>query len=716
MPDTIDQNTFIPSEFGDEMIDFAIDYSFRARFISGLFLPLFFIVLDYFLVLGLPIWVLVAVGIFEAFINQPHKFLLQKIKNKSDVLLTNIILDIFAIGLVVFYSGGITVPFIGFVFLIVIVFNGILAGITWALMFSLLSSLFVFILAILEINADVIPHTELRMEASDLQIWLISIGYTIFFVLFAILVHLPSKKFKDEIFHRYEAHKTIAESERKYRELFEESKDTVYMSDPEGRFIDINPAGLELFGFKDKQEALNSNIQTETYADPAVRDRWMQLMEEKGYVKDFEAVFRRQDGEERIALETATAVRDIDGKIVVYRGIIRDITEQKRLEEHLLQSHKLESLGYLAGGIAHDFNNILTIIQGSLSVLKTKLQDSPLQSYIELGESGVERGTDIARQLLKFARVEDIRLHPLSVDEVVQELIKVLKHTFEKTVEINYTIAANLSQIQGDRGQLYQMLLNLSINARDAILERKDTRGKGTIDITVDEINAQSIRAHVSNAEQRNHVRITISDTGTGIDSEIHQRVFDPFFTTKPVGKGTGLGLSVVYGVVKSHNGHINFVSEKNKGTTFEIYFPVIKKDEGEMAEEPKIVDVTGTETIFVVEDEDVLRNILTKELQDRGYTVITAGDGNEAVERYKSNHTHIECIVLDIGLPSVSGNEVFQKIKNINNAVPVIIVSGYLSAGQRDELMYMGAQTIIQKPYKVPELVQIIRQQLDKE
>ncbi len=597
MPGSLDQNTILPSEFDEELINFAVEYSFRARLISGLSLPIVFILLDYFLVLGLSIPVLVAVGIFEAFINQPYKFFLELFKNKSAVLLATIMIDIIVISIVVFYSGGITIPFVGFVFLIVIVFNGIMAGITWALMFALISSLFVFMLITLELYTEVIPPTELQMDAADMQRWVIGIGYTLFFILFAILVDLPSKKFKNEIFRRYKAHKAIVESERKYRELFEESKDTVYMSDPQGRFLEINPAGLELFGFKDKEEALAADIRTQTYADPQTRNRWMQMMEEQGYVKDFEAVFQREDGDQRVALETSNVVRDKIGRVIAYRGIIRDITEQKRLEKHLLQTQKLESLGYLAGGVAHDFNNILTVIQGSLSALKTKVHDANLQKFIDMGETGVERGTDIARRLLKFARVEDINLQPLSATEVVNELVKVLEHTFEKTIEIRTAIDPGLPAIQGDRGQLYQMLLNLCINARDAIHEREDTGGKGTIKIAVGLVDAQAVRSNIANAENRDHVCITISDTGTGIDQDIHQRVFDPFFTTKPVGKGTGLGLSVVYGTVKSHNGHIDMVSEKNKGTTFTIYLPSVGGGTVELEKQPDERGVTGSDT-----------------------------------------------------------------------------------------------------------------------
>lgn len=714
MRDMFNRQDVIPTEFDDDLIDFACDYSFRARFISGLAIPIVFILLDYFLVLDLPITVLVAVGIFEAFINQPYRFILKRVNDKSKILLANIIIDIVVIAIVVYYSGGITIPFVGFVFLITIVFNGIMAGITWALLFALLSSLFVFILASLEIYTDTIPQTGLRMEAAGLQVWIIAIGYTVFFVLFAILVHLPAKKFKNEIYQRYKANKILAESERRYRELFEESKDTVYISDPSGTFIDINPAGIELFGFQNKKEALAVHIASQTYVDPGMRDRWKEIIEEHGYVKDYEVAIKRMDGEQRIVLETATTVRNEDGKTIAYRGIMRDITTQKRLEEHLIQSQKLESLGYLAGGIAHDFNNILTIIQGSFSILKKRVGDSVMQSYVELGEKSIERGTDIVRRLLKFARVEEVNLRPVSIVEIADELVKVLEHSFEKTIELKTMFSPDIPQIEGDRGQLYQMLLNLFINARDAIHERSGTGGKGTVSIAIDTIDTDAARDHIAGAVNRSYVRITISDTGIGMRKKVQQHVFDPFFTTKPIGKGTGIGLSVVYGVVKSHNGFIDIDSEEDRGSTFTIGFPAINSKRVESGEPAVPYEESGTERILLVEDEDSLRTIVSDELQRCGYSVVTARDGKDAIDVYRSEGESIDCILLDIGLPKISGKDVLEHIRAGNPNVPVIIISGFVNTAQREELAHMGAQAVIEKPYKIELLKRKIREQFN--
>jgi two-component system, cell cycle sensor histidine kinase and response regulator CckA len=711
----LSKKTLLPREFDEELIEFVCEYSFRTRLVSGLLIPFLFIALDYIYTLNLPIAFIFWIGIFEAFVNQPYPFIRKRIRSKDRLLFANVIIDIIVISVAIYILGGVTVPFTGILFLMIIVFNGIMMGRRWALIFAVMSSLTSIGMAALEILTDTATATSLTLSATDIQKMIIAFAYTAFYFLFAVLVHVPSEQFKTEIKRRKLATQTTEEIEKRYRDLFEESKDVVYFSDKEGRFLDINQAGVDLLGYSSKQEVLDLGISRNVYMDPGDLDSWLKQIEKEGYVKDFEVMFKRKDGGSRIVRETSTAVRDETGKVVAYRGIIRDITEQKKIEQHLQHTQRLESLGYLAGGIAHDFNNILTIIQNSFSVLKSKLRDTDLAEYISIGESGIERGSDIARRLLKFARIEEVELKPVSVMEIVDELSKVIDHTFEKTITVRTNIAPDLPDVYGDRAQLYQMALNLCINARDAILESDSTPGEGVITVAAERISRGKVAHMTDSVEHRDYVRITIADTGKGIDESHKPHIFDPFFTTKPAGKGTGLGLSVVYGIVKGHGGHMEFTSEKQKGSAFHVYLPALEKKEEEHKKQQPPVSDGGSETILIIEDEVHLRELLAGELRTLGYTVYTAADGLEGVETYVRHTDEINLVILDMGLPKLSGKEVFHKMKNRNEDVSVFLVSGYIGKEQKAELLQSGIRRIIDKPYKLNDLLAAIREQFDR-
>jgi two-component system, cell cycle sensor histidine kinase and response regulator CckA len=709
------KSTLLPGEFDEELIEFALEYSFRTRLISGLLIPFLFIVLDYIYKLHLPIELIFWLGLFEAFVNQPYPFIRKRLRSKAPLLFINVIVDIILITVGVYIVGGVTVPFVGFLYLMIIVFNGILTGIRWAFLFAALSSIASVGMVAFELFKGTGTTTSLTLPATDVQKMILAFAYTVFYFLFAVLVYLPSEQFKTEIKRRKMATRTSKEIEKRFRDLFEDSKDVVYISDNEGRLLDINQAGVELFGFPSKREMLKVNISHDLYMNPRDRDRWLKQMEQAGYVKDFEVTFKRRDGGVRIVQETSTAVRDTAGSIIGFRGIMRDITEQKRIEQHLLQTQKLESLGYLAGGIAHDFNNILTIIQSSFSVLKTKLRNSDLTEYIAIGESGIERGSDIARRLLKFARIEEVELKPVSISEIVDELVKVIDHTFEKTITVNSRIAPDLPWVYGDRSQLYQMALNLCINARDAILDSETARGEGIITVASERVPADRVTQFSDSLEHRDYITITIADTGKGIDESHRPRIFDPFFTTKPAGKGTGLGLSVVYGIVKAHGGHLEFSTEMQKGTAFHVYLPAIEHELEEQVKPQAPVSSVGSETILIIEDEVHLRDLLAAELLALGYTVHTASDGQEGVEMYDLLADEIDLVILDMGLPKLSGREVYQRMKARNQDITVFLVSGYIGQEQKVELLQSGIKRIVDKPYRLNDLLGAIREQFDR-
>jgi len=297
---------------------------------------------------------------------------------------------------------------------------------------------------------------------------------------------------------------------------------------------------------------------------------------------------------------------------------------------------------------------------------------------------------------------------------VVKELLRVLEHSIEKTVEIRTEIGKDLPIVEGDHGQLYQMLLNLCVNARDAILDPKSGKKAGTISITVCASGASEVEKRFLHPANGPFVKLSVSDDGTGMSAEVQQRVFEPFFTTKPAGKGTGLGLAVVYGVVKTHRGFMDVESELGKGTTFVVYLPA-STVERRKKEDRKVEEVKGgSETILVVEDEEAIRLLLTELFRSKGYNVLEAHDGMEGLEMYKAHLHEIGAVITDMGLPKLSGQDLFAKIMEINPSARVILASGYLEPHLKSSLFSAGAKAFVQKPYHVQEVLKTTREVLD--
>jgi nitrogen-specific signal transduction histidine kinase/ActR/RegA family two-component response regulator len=390
------------------------------------------------------------------------------------------------------------------------------------------------------------------------------------------------------------------------------------------------------------------------------------------------------------------------------------MTREIEMERKLRQSQKMESLGQLAGGIAHDFNNVLGVIQGGLALLKSRMADPALRRYVEIGESAVNRGADVAKRLLTFSRDGQVALRPVALADVVEELTRVLEHSLEKTVDIVTDIPPDLPIVQGDPGQLYQLLLNLCINARDAILEAEPESGTGRIMMAASEIAGDEVRKEFKEAGAPSYVRISVSDTGIGMSEQVRSRLFEPFFTTKPTGKGTGLGLAVVYGIVQSHRGFVDVESVPGAGTTFHVYLQAYPEELALPPPEEASPVVGGSETVLVVEDEEALRDLVTELLQSYGYSVIRAEDGVDGLAKFTQGQEQIEAIITDMGLPRMSGQEMFTRIREIDPAAKVILASGYLEPGLKSRLFTAGAKAFIQKPYQPQEILRVVREILD--
>jgi PAS domain S-box-containing protein len=402
----------------------------------------------------------------------------------------------------------------------------------------------------------------------------------------------------------------------------------------------------------------------------------------------------------------------IDGQPRYLAGYTIDITEQRKLQNELLQSQKIQSLGTLAGGIAHDFNNILGIILGYTSIIEKKIDDKKkVEDGLVVINKTVQRGALLVRQILTFARQSDVSFQHMNIAEFIRDIASMLEETFPKVIEIKRDIQADLPFVNADQTQMHQALINLCVNARDAMPDG------GTISISMQTVEQEVVRKRFTTASNERYVCISVSDTGTGMDAKTKSRIFDPFFTTKEKGKGTGLGLSVVYGVMQAHRGFVDVESEEGKGTTFFLYLPV-PHDTDSVQKEVKTENSTaagGNETILLAEDEDILRDILKEFLESKGYHVYAAADGREAVELYKAHQGEIGLVLTDVGLPKMTGIEEYRKLREINPQLKVLLASGFLAPESKADLMKSGVKGFIQKPYNPEEILRNIRKVLDE-
>ena len=431
-----------------------------------------------------------------------------------------------------------------------------------------------------------------------------------------------------------------------------------------------------------------------------------------------ELLNKRKDGTEFSVLLSTSVIRGDTGELLALIGVATDLTDykfeeekRKSLEIQLQQSQKLESLGTLASGIAHDFNNILGIILGHASILEGIPVDTAIikKSSTSIIKAG-KRGASLVKQLLTFARKTDILVESVRLNDIVIEVSKLLSETFPRTIIISLNLEHQLPSIIADATQIHQVILNLCVNARDAM-----PKG-GRLSISTSIKQGDHIRTKFPNAEQNEYAELRLSDTGIGMDGATLRRIYEPFFTTKDIGKGTGLGLSLVFGIVESHNGFIDVQSEPGKGTTFEIYFPLpfqlIEHEDTRDGGSTEIIG--GDETILLIEDEELLRELLTGILEEKGYNILTAEDGERGVEQYVQHQQNIHLVLSDLGLPKINGFDAFKQMKEINSNIKFIIASGFIDPENKASMLESGMKSIIQKPYSSDELLLTIRKVLD--
>ncbi len=376
-------------------------------------------------------------------------------------------------------------------------------------------------------------------------------------------------------------------------------------------------------------------------------------------------------------------------------GMNIDITERKTLELQLLQAQKLEGLGTLAGGIAHDFNNLLSMILGSAELLRMHAKgNEKIQKHVERIIESSERGASISRQLLLFSRPDQVKLEPLSVSHIVLQVQEMLRHFLPKDISVSTSIDIENGMIMGESGHIHQALLNLAINARDAM------PNGGLLHIEAASMSGTELSRQNAGAEADEYVLLKVSDTGVGMDAETLRKIYNPFFTTKEPGKGTGLGLAIVHGIVKSHHGFLMVESEVGNGTSFTICIPAIDRAARSLPAPVEYV-AASRETVLIVDDEDLIREVLYDTLETAGYTVLAAADGAEGLRMYSQFMDTIALVITDIGMPKMSGNVFIKKLKEMNPDVKVIVSSGFMDVAAKDQMAGLGVDEILAKPYK---------------
>ncbi len=503
-------------------------------------------------------------------------------------------------------------------------------------------------------------------------------------------------------------YKKLKESEKKYRNIVENVNEGLWILNPDGNIEFSNSRLKEMFG----EDLRGKNVYN--LADENARKRLLHIFMENisGNPAKDEIAFKKKDGQNLHVLLSSVPLKN-DDKFDGCLSLLTDLTEKKRMEDRLLQAQKLESVGTMAGGIAHDFNNILTGILGYVMLMKQKADDRPdLIKYLETLERSGKRASDLTRKLLAFSRnTQPGKDEPSKINSIVEETVELLKTSIPKDIVVNTALSHGLPLIKCNSTQVQQAILNICLNAKDAM------PSGGNLNLSTSLITGQELKKKYGFpvAPQDLYINLNISDTGTGIPPEYKDKIFDPFFTTKEVGKGTGLGLAMVYGILKSSGGFIHVDSQINEGTCFCLFFPASQaSDSPEKQQNLDKRQLKGTETVLVVDDEAIVRDLASEILSDQGYTVMTAKDGLEAVHVYEAMGDQIDLIILDIIMPKMSGIKAYKKLKNLTPDIKVLFCSGHGADEDIVKEVIEGRLPFTAKPFMPDELLAAVRNTLD--
>jgi two-component system, cell cycle sensor histidine kinase and response regulator CckA len=502
----------------------------------------------------------------------------------------------------------------------------------------------------------------------------------------------------------------LAEKEQeRYRNFLESIEDVCFEVDLEGKFTFVNEAAVRQFGYtKDQILGLDNRQYSTSTESNRLFKTFNEIYRTGQPAKVFDLEFNTEKTGIRHLDLSVSLIRDEEGKPVGFRGIAQDITERKKLIEQLQQAQKLEAIGTLAGGIAHDFNNLLMGIQGYTSLILMETEPShPNYEKLEAIESQVKSGADLTKQLLGYARGGRYEVKPVDINDLIGKTIDMFART-KKELRIHQNFAPDLRNVEADRGQMEQVMLNLFVNAWQAM------PGGGALYLETGNILLDETDTKPYDIQPGPYIKISVTDTGVGMDETTKSRIFEPFFTTKEMGRGAGLGLASVYGIVTGHKGMIRVYSEKGHGSTFNIYLPASKKD-AIVPDERTSKVLKGQETILLVDDEQVITEVTGAMIQGLGYRVIIARSGEEAVEIYRANQDQINLVIMDMIMPGSGGGTAIDRIRTMTPEIKIILSSGYSLNGEAKDIMNRGgAQAFLQKPFSFGVLSQKIREVLE--
>jgi PAS domain S-box-containing protein len=502
---------------------------------------------------------------------------------------------------------------------------------------------------------------------------------------------------------------TLRRSEVRYRSLVQTAVYGIYRSSLEGQFLDVNPALIGMLGYNSALEVLALDPQKDVFVDPGEYTRLVDEFRRSGRMDGFEVRWKRKDGSAVTVRISGRAVASEDEPADVLEAIAEDITERRVLEDQFRQAQKMEAVGRLAGGIAHDFNNLLMVISGYTEVLLDRLPPAdPLHTKADAIQQASDRATTLTRQLLAFSRKQHLELKVVDVNSIVEDMERLLRPLIGENVELVTHLTPNIGCTRADAGQLEQVIMNLVVNAKDAM----PAGGKISIR-TASVILDDSYRPENTFIQQGPYVMITVSDTGHGMDRETQARIFEPFFTTKEKGKGTGLGLSTVYGIIKQSGGYVFVQSELGRGTVFTIYFPRVDEPSEAHAVPVSLTAVGGSETILLVEDEESVRQLVRETLESRGYHVLEAENGNTGLALAASHPDTIHLVITDVVMPGLSGHELVKHLVPARPGIKVLYLSGYAEDAVTNSASAEAPKAFLQKPFTLQSLSRKVREVL---
>jgi PAS domain S-box-containing protein len=501
----------------------------------------------------------------------------------------------------------------------------------------------------------------------------------------------------------------LRRSEARYRSLVQSSVYGIYRSSLEGRFLDVNPALIAMLGYSSPEEVLLLDPEKDVFAQPAEHSRLIEEFRRTGRLDGFEVKWQRKDGRNIMVRISGRAVSSADEPADVLEAIAEDVTDRRALEDQFRQAQKMEAVGRLAGGVAHDFNNLLMVISGYAEVILAGLDvDHPLHEKGRAIQLAADRATTLTRQLLAFSRKQLLELKVVDVNAIVDDMERLLRPLIGENVELGTVRSPEAAHTRADAGQLEQVLMNLVVNAKDAMPQG----GKLTIrtqTVIVDERH----RGGPQFIRPGNYVLLSVSDTGMGMDRETQSRIFEPFFTTKEKGKGTGLGLSTVYGIVKQTGGYVMVQSELGRGTTFHIYLPLTEAAAEQHAIPVPGAALGGSETILLVEDEESVRHLVRDTLLGKGYRVIESENGEGGIAVALRHKGKIDLVITDVVMPGMGGREMVKQLAESRPGAKVLYLSGYTEDAIVSDGSIESGTAFLQKPFTLQNLSRKVREVL---